>query len=417
MKKLSLTQKLLQNNQLLFIISVVISLVIWVYMSMGSTNDTTVTINDIPIQIELPQESVDNELHAFFRDNLTASATVTGNRTILGSVSSDSFIATATTNDVDRAGDYNLPVIVTKKSGLNHIQISSFSPQTISVKVDKINEKNFNIISKFKYSTKDDYYASVSYEYDTITISGPSEEIREIDKVCAVTDDFENLDKSVSFDAEIVLYDENNNKLPTTYMTLSANTVKGTVNVSPKKTVPIVPVYKNKPTGFVVSNDMISIDPKEITLSGPEDILNSTVSVSLEDIDLSGYQNKRYNIDNLNVNIPNNCKNISNNSTINIVLDFSSLASKTFIVDNFRVIGLDDGFKAEVTSKNLKVEFIGPADDIKAITSGKIKAVIDAGETNGNTGAFEMPVSFTIDGNNTCWAYGAIQADITVDKQ
>lgn len=52
-KKLSLN-KLFQNNKFLIILALVISTITWVYMSMGTTNDTTVTISNIPIQIELP---------------------------------------------------------------------------------------------------------------------------------------------------------------------------------------------------------------------------------------------------------------------------------------------------------------------------------------------------------------------------
>ena len=42
-KKLSLN-KLFQNNKFLIILALVISTITWVYMSMGTTNDTTVTM-------------------------------------------------------------------------------------------------------------------------------------------------------------------------------------------------------------------------------------------------------------------------------------------------------------------------------------------------------------------------------------
>ena len=53
MKKQSLSQKLLSKNYVIFIFSVVISIAIWSYMSLNASNDTTVTISNIPIQMEL----------------------------------------------------------------------------------------------------------------------------------------------------------------------------------------------------------------------------------------------------------------------------------------------------------------------------------------------------------------------------
>ena len=89
MKKLSLTQKILEKNYVLLIISVVISIVIWVYMSMNATNDTTVTISNIPIQIELSDSAKDLGLQVFSGDTTTASVTLTGDLTgdYIGTVS------------------------------------------------------------------------------------------------------------------------------------------------------------------------------------------------------------------------------------------------------------------------------------------------------------------------------------------
>ena len=84
-KKLSLN-KLFQNNKFLIILALVISTITWVYMSMGTTNDTTVTISNIPIQIELPDQLDNNGLQVFRDTKQTATVTVTGSRAVLGSI-------------------------------------------------------------------------------------------------------------------------------------------------------------------------------------------------------------------------------------------------------------------------------------------------------------------------------------------
>ena len=90
-KKLSLN-KLFQNNKFLIILALVISTITWVYMSMGTTNDTTVTISNIPIQIELPDQLDNNGLQVFRDAEQTATVTVTGSRAVLGSIGTKDMI-------------------------------------------------------------------------------------------------------------------------------------------------------------------------------------------------------------------------------------------------------------------------------------------------------------------------------------
>lgn len=63
-KKFSLNA-LMMNNKFLLVLSVIISLVIWIYMSTGTTSDTTLTLSNIPIQIDLSDEARNSGLQIF----------------------------------------------------------------------------------------------------------------------------------------------------------------------------------------------------------------------------------------------------------------------------------------------------------------------------------------------------------------
>ena len=110
MKKLSLTQKILEKNYVIFIISILISIGIWMYMSVNSTNDTTVTVSNIPIQMELSDSAKELGLQVFTGDQTMASVTVTGNRATLGQVTESDLTVTASANSVSTTGNYTLPV-------------------------------------------------------------------------------------------------------------------------------------------------------------------------------------------------------------------------------------------------------------------------------------------------------------------
>ena len=226
----------------------------------------------------------------------------------------------------------------------------------------------------------------------------------------------ENLSDSKDFHASVVLYDKNDNELSKSYLTLSAKSVDGTVKISPKKTVDIKATYKNKPQDFDITDDILTIDPKQVSVAGPKESLDKLFSVSLDEIDFSTLKNEKYNIDSLKLNIPDGCKVIDNNSVIKVSIDLSKLSSKTITVNKFKIKNLASGHKGEVTTKNLNVEFIGSSEQLKKLSTNKITAVIDASETNGNTGSQELPVSFEIENDKTCWAYGSYLASVTIEN-
>lgn len=79
-------RKFLKSDKFLILISVVLSVFLWIGMSFSSGSEFTKTISDIPVTVELSQEAIDNGYQIFGLDNVTASVSVTGNRMIVGSL-------------------------------------------------------------------------------------------------------------------------------------------------------------------------------------------------------------------------------------------------------------------------------------------------------------------------------------------
>lgn len=409
---------LLQNNKALIIIALLTSFSIWIYMSLGSSNDTNVTISNIPIQIELSDEARDTGLQIFSGSEQTASVTVTGNRAILGSIDATDVTVTAAANSINSAGNFTLPVSASKTNPSSNFQITStVVPSTINVVADYFRESTYQIQENVVYKVQDGYYAYTSLSSNSVSISGPQTEISKISKVSAIAEINGTLSDTTTAEATIILYDENNNELSTDLFTMDISKVTATVSVLPEKTVKVKPVFMNKPDGLKITDDMITIEPSEILLAGPKDILEDTASVNLEAIDFSTLKNEKVTFDALGIDIPTDCKNLSNSTTAKVTLDLSKLSSKKFTVDKFTVEGLSDDYKSEITQKNISVTVIGPKSEIDKLNSDKITAVIDTSDSNGTTGSVQMPVSFKFDGAKSCWAYGSYKANLTISEK
>lgn len=411
--------KLMQNNKFIFVVAVLISVSLWLYSSLGTTNDTSVTINNIPIQIELSDEARDNGLQVFSGNKQTASVTVTGNRVVLGSVKESDVTVTAAANSVNSAGSYNLPVSAAKTNPSSTFQISSaVTPSTISVVIDYFRESSFQIQDNhIVYRVADGYYGFTSLSSKSVVISGPQTEISKIDKVYAIAEINGTLTDSVSVDAELALYDKNDNKLSTDLFTMDVSKVKVNVSVLPEKTVEVKPTFINKPEGLEITEDMILIEPSTILLAGPKDILDKTTEVKLEPIDFSTLDAEEKTYDALGIDIPTDCKNLSNSTSAKVTLDLSGLTSKNFTVDKFTVEGLSDKYDAQVTQKSITVTVVGTKKEIEKLSSSDIVAVINTSDASGTTGSVQMSVTFKLSGTKSCWVSGNYKANLTITEK
>ncbi|MER2079905.1 MAG: CdaR family protein [Ruminococcus sp.] len=416
MKKQSLSQKLLSKNYVIFIFSVVISIAIWSYMSLNASNDTTVTISNIPIQMELSESTHDLGLQIFTgEEQPVASVTVTGNRTILGSVKASDFTVTASANSVTSSGFFTLPVSASKKNPTSNFQITNSTPSSVTVMVDYFKESEFPIQDQISFNVEDGYYGAVSMPYTKVSISGPQSELMKINKVAAVAEVSGTLTESADAEASIVLFDENGNELSTKLLTMNVKTMTVNINVLKEKNVKVETGFTNKPSGLDLSS-LTEIYPSSILLAGPEETLKTIVSVKTEAIDFSTLSNEKKTFSALAINIPEKCKNISNNATAKVTLDLSGLSKKEFDVDTFKVEGLSDGYKAEVTSKSISVIVIGPESELDDLSAEKITAAIDVSGSTLKTGSVEMPVTFKFSGVSGCWAYGTYRANLNISE-
>lgn len=416
-KKLSLN-KLFQNNKFLIILSLVISTITWVYMSMGTTNDTSVTISNIPIQIELPDQLVNNGLQVFSDTEQTATVTVTGSRAVLGSISTKDITVTAATNGIDSAGTYQISLSAVKTNPSANFQIiSTVTPSNVNVIVDYLRETSFPIQENVVYKVADGYYASTSLASKNITVSGPQTEIAKIAKVSASAELDGILDDSTSATADILLYDKSGNRISTDLLKMEFGTVEASISVLPEKTVKVVPEFMNKPEGLNLGDDMLSVEPSEILLAGPKKVLDNTKSINLESIDFATLSNKRYEYNDQGINIPTDCKNISNSTAAKVVLDLSSLSKKTYTVDSFKVSGLSSEYKADVTQTNMSVTVIGSKKELENLKSSDIECIIDTSDQSGTVGSVQMPVTFKLKGTSTCWVSGSYKANITISEK
>lgn len=416
--KISLS-KLFRNDKFLIVFAFVVSCILWFVFSQNSDEETTTVVPDIPINIELSQEAIDNGYEIFSKSAETASVRISGNKITVGTINPDDILVSAQMGLVDAPNSYStLQLTARQNSNKTNYTILSVDPSIVNVYVDKRRSVDFKIRDdvNYNYTVDSTYYAGTpSYSVDTITVSGPETEVQKIDTVAIIGELSGELQSTTQFQADVVLYDQYGEAINSDLITVSTKSVEVTITVLPEKEVPIKPTFTNVPSGIDVDS-IVTVEPSSIIVAGPQTSLTTLPEINLPEIDFSDINPTEDNDFSLEIDLPSDCRNISNQSTAKVTIDLSGYSTTSITVRDFTFRNVADGTNVSATTTDLEVLVAGPQDYIANLTGDDITATIDLRSMGTDfEGSTEIPVTITFD-NEYCWAYGDYSINVNVTK-
>lgn len=410
---------LFKNNKFLFAFSFLMACILWLFFSQNSGVESTASISDIPISIQLSDQAKKDGLVIFTGADTKATVQISGNRLTLGTVTKEDIqvVAEQAANTILTPNTYSLE-LTAKNNSVKTFKIESVSPQFASVYVDRYSQKTLEIKDKIEYKVDPTYYAaSPILSTDKITVSGPQTEVLKVASAEVVGTVDGVLTSTYKNDYKVILYDAAGGEIKNELITTSADSVTVTISVLPKKNLPLEATFTNVPAGFNTDN-FANMVPKEITIAGPENTIGRMDSVELEPIDFSEISptNTTFTRE---VALPNGCKNISNITQVTVTLDLSGYSTVRQTVNKFNFKNLPSGYTATPTTSAIDVTIVGPENVIEDLASSDLTAVIDLKSLGQDfVGSTEVPVTIEVTGVKNCWAYSQIKytANITVSK-
>lgn len=422
MKNKGLLNRVLSNNVALLVLSLILSFVIWFFINANSQTESNVTISNIPIKIELTQDAVEDGLKVFGADDTTASVEVSGNRITVGSLSaSDIEIVALQSNSIIAPGSYNLELSA-KKVGVktNYNFVSNVTPSNITVFVDRLKEKSFDISDDLVYKVDEGYYANSSFSETKVTVSGPETEVLAIDQVVVqgTLEGAKGTTKTDKFD--LVFLDKDGNELNISMCETDVDIIEVSLTPLPILEVDLALDIVDAPKNFPA----ISMNPRTIKIAAEQAVLDSIEdnTIVIGTLDFSTLYNSKNTLT-YDIILPNGCKNLSDTTNTSVTVDLSVCDKTSLTVDNFKSNNVDlTKYNVVFNSSGLDVSVCGPVELIKNINSAGIIATVDFSDKladfDKDTISLELPISFTFTKEySNCWVYGDYTVSVSVTKR
>ena len=438
---MSWLNRLFNNNRFLMVLSFLSAVIIWFTVSIVYSPQSTRSIAGVPIEISFSDE--DAGYQAYSAAELFAKVEVKGKKYVVEQLSADSLTVSATVESVTSSGMYTLDLTAKKRTSSGDYTVGSVSPSTINVMIDveramqlpveiicegatvpDVKETNQNLLLEPTF---------VEEGMQTLTVTGPENQVSKIASCTAVAKVNEELAASKEFTAGIMLYDVDgkllydavNKTSSLDFVTLSYETAPIVANVNLRKVVPLKFAVEGAPksapsvslreiTGSQISSDnqvstigikgAVDVISKinEVVLDGTVDftkiVPNDPLSYRFE-LQLPAIAGVTY----------DEYTNVSDLYFVALVED-EGISSRSFDIpaSQIKVSGLPNGFTASAKSALKGVTVMGPAGAVNSVSVSDLQAQVDASAVTAS-GALNLNAKITVNGTSSCWISGGYQ--------
>lgn len=204
-------KKILATDNSLRIISVIIAIVIWVYITIVMDPAVEVTVRDLPIQF-IGQETLNSKGLAVISESATSvTVNVKGSRKKMGNNDMKTIIAKADVSTVSGEGVSVVPIEIVVP--FENQGITNQSLYSVDVKIEGFVEREMHIDVNTSGTLAQSYMSGdIKVEPDTVTVRGPESAVGRLSKA-AVDLNYGGADVDIDVSLPVEFYGEGGKEL------------------------------------------------------------------------------------------------------------------------------------------------------------------------------------------------------------
>lgn len=301
--------------------------------------------------------------------------TVSGKRSVLSRVRSSNIVATADLSQME-VNTYLVPITAEVRGLEGDTVTTQVSPGNLEVKIEATDKHTFPIsVNTNSITTRSGYaIGEVSVNPEMITISGAESTIRNIHRVVARPEE-NGLSESTTLDAELVLFDGNDNVMDQSQLTnnLGDRGLSVNVQILREKTVPlhIGGVLGNPAEGFIYNG--CTTEPSQIVICGTKEALDAVSEIEIPEsaVNIEGKRSREEITVDILPYLPEGISlsaNASNNVVVTVMIEQEGRKTIELPVGAIQINNLKDDLKLSFESEmDIEVQFTGTEEALSVL--------------------------------------------------
>lgn len=407
-----------KNKFMSMLLSVVIAFGLWLYVVTFVSSESTNTIPNIPIALVGETALAERNLMITSIDDDNVNMTLTGSRSDLGKVNNGNIILKVDLTKIMDPGVHELEYGISFPGDVpnNAFSIDSKYPATIKITVEKRMPKEVPVQILFTGSVPEGYLVdkeNAVLDYTMISVVGPSSVVELIDHA-KIEVDLSEKTESISEVYRYTLCDKEGEPVDVEQVITNVGEVRMELSIKRFEEIPLVvtPVYGG---GAQSHTTNISIEPKNIKVSGSEAALADLTEYLLGTIDLATITEDTEMT--FPIALPEGVTNLSGIDEATVKIRFIGLSMKEFTVSQIDVINVPAGMDYELLNQAIKVTLRGETALINSIDPEDILVTVDLAYNEPGTYTVKASIQVKGDKYAEVGAVGSYSVSVTLSQQ
>lgn len=415
-------RKLIYNDKYLIIISIVLSLVVWIATSINLSPETTKTIT-VPVTVDFSGSAAEQlGLKCFGDESIDVDVTVSCKKYLAMEVSADNINISLDTNAVTNSGYTDVPIKVDTNNN-SDFKVTSYYPTVYRAYFDIEQEKTMDIDIRY---TNEDFIADgymmgePLLSESTVTVRGPRTYVSQVESVVSNVNIEKELNQTTSMDLSLTAVDSYGSRVSYITIDTGGESLTITIPVLKEMTLDVSASFTGKPSRVSTADFDVAYSVKRVSAGVLEDADIKVANIGTIDFSQLNVGENKFTF---NVNSMKGIVVLDNIDTITATVTVpSDYVSTTVNVNtsNGSVINVPDGYKATVTSiSSNEVTVIGKEENVENLTSSNIKLVVDLSKIDSKeikTGLTTFDAATAVEKSDTCWVYGKYKVTVNITK-
>lgn len=393
--------KHLVNNPGLKILSVLLSVVLWMVVVKMADPDFTKPFS-VPVEIlnkdvirtmgKVPDIVGDTDIAVFY---------ISGPRSYVEDMDSDDFSVTADLSQMDLSQDGEtklVPIEITAKKNEKHIEIIK-KTVNMQITLEDLSEQKF-VISPETTGTPAEGCAIGDVEVvpNLLQVSGPESVVSRINRVSASIN-VDGISSDVTDSVKPVLYDENGEVISSELLEMNQNVVTIRARILGTKSVPVRCQVRGTPAaGYEYRG--VELTPETILIKGEAALLNGITSIDIPDdvISLEGAKEDIETTVDITPYLGDGGVSLVDDTANQVVVKvlIEQKESKVFHlpVESIKINGLKQDYELSFQGSTVSVTVRALKEYMDTLQNGSIKAELDVEDLE--PGVHTLPLTVTL---------------------